>query len=129
MNKLARYCKETREVCICFRSDILHKDEDLRSVVLADFSLNNVDDYDLGPIGEKVKSQVGLVCLLSDDGFYKHQEGPAHFLDWGSSRIKRVCRAPMGAEAHGLSEGAEALEWIRALYSETDKPNQPLGDL
>jgi hypothetical protein len=97
--------------------------------VFADSSLNNVDDYDLGPIGEKVKSQLGFVCLLSDDGLCNYHEGPVDYLDWESSRIKRVCRASMGAEAHGLSEGAEALEWIWALYYEMDKPNQPLGDL
>eukprot|EP00959_Pyramimonas_sp_CCMP1952_P058806 1228165-Pyramimonas_sp.AAC.1 len=35
----------------------------------------------------------------------------------------------MGAEAHGLTGGAEAPEWIRALYYETSVPNQTLGDL
>eukprot|EP00959_Pyramimonas_sp_CCMP1952_P418428 8765889-Pyramimonas_sp.AAC.1 len=93
MNKLVRYCKETREVCLCFRCDILHNDEDLRSVVFADSSRNNVDDNDLGPIGEKVKSQLGLVCLLSDDGLYKHHEGPVRFLGWGG-HVSRVFAEP-----------------------------------
>ena len=35
----------------------------------------------------------------------------------------------MAAEAHGLTEGAEALEWVRALFYEMAKPNQPLGPL
>ena len=81
-------------------------------------SFSNSDPNSEGLLGEKVKSQLGFACLLTDDG-----------LDWGSLRIKMICRASMGAEAHGLTEGAKALEWIRALYYEMEKPNQPLGDL
>ena len=35
----------------------------------------------------------------------------------------------MAAEAHGLTEGAEASEWIRALYFEMEKPGQPIMEL
>eukprot|EP00975_Prorocentrum_lima_P007894 1689634-Prorocentrum_lima.AAC.1 len=33
--------------------------------------------------------------------------------------IKAVCRASLGAEARGLTEGAEAMEWIGSLLFET----------
>ena len=35
----------------------------------------------------------------------------------------------MAAEAHGLTESAGALEWIRALYFEMRKPSQPIMEL
>ena len=101
-------------------------DDGLRTVVFADSSLNNRDDEDFG---ENVRSQLGFVCLLCDDGLYKHGEGPVHVLDWSSTRVRRVCRASMAAEAHGLTEGAEALEWIRALFFELAAPAQQLGPL
>eukprot|EP00959_Pyramimonas_sp_CCMP1952_P332690 6966948-Pyramimonas_sp.AAC.1 len=76
-----------------------HGGGDIRGVVFADSSFNNVDDITFGELGEKLRSQLGCVRLLTDDGLY-------------------VRGAPLGAEARGLAEGTEALEWIRALHYE-----------
>eukprot|EP00959_Pyramimonas_sp_CCMP1952_P232175 4852130-Pyramimonas_sp.AAC.1 len=44
MNKLVRYCHETKDVCLHSRSDFIKNDADLRGCVFADSSLNNIDE-------------------------------------------------------------------------------------
>ena len=76
-------------------------------MVYADSPLNSMDDATLGLRGEEVRSQLGFVCCLCGDGLYRDGTGPVHVLDWGNTRIRRVCRAPLGAEPYGLTEGAK----------------------
>ena len=37
-----------------------------------------------------------------------------------SFRVKRVCRASLQGEAYGLVEGAESVDWLRALLADAD---------
>ena len=85
-NKLVQHCKATRETYILFRSDMQHGGGDIRGVVFADSSFNNVDDITFGELGEKLRSQLGCVRLLTDDGLYGNKKGLVHILDWCSSR-------------------------------------------
>ena len=87
--------------------------------VFADSSLNSVDDPSLG---EKVRSQAGYVAGICQPELAAKGAGYGHILDWASTKVRRVCRGTLAAEAYGLVEGAEAMEWIRANFFDIENP-------
>ena len=42
----------------------------------------------------------------------------AHILGWTSSRIPRVVRSTLSAEAYGCSDAADSLMWSRSVFAE-----------
>ena len=52
-----------------------------------------------------------------------------HILEWQSASIKRVVRSTLSAEGYGLTEGAEALDWIRNVIADMTVPSMKLTQL
>eukprot|EP00959_Pyramimonas_sp_CCMP1952_P307082 6427139-Pyramimonas_sp.AAC.1 len=57
-------------------------------------------------------------------------------LEMNLNRLARHCQETRDArlrsdilrQDHGITDGAEALEWIRSVHYEMQKPDEPLGD-
>ena len=81
-NKLVQYVHETASVRLTFVASQFPTDGEARGVAVADSSLNNVDDVELGAAGEKVRSQLGFMCCLCGDDLFVDGEGGARTYHW-----------------------------------------------
>ena len=73
----------------------------------------------------KLGTFVGLAEASLADGATSR----IHILEWQSASIKRVVRSTLPAEGYGLTEGAEALDWIRNVIADMTFPSMKLTQL
>ena len=113
-NWVLRQAQEmSRNSCeLRFLRDPAWKLEDLLLVVAHDASFGNQSNHG---------SQQGYVCLLggSTKPLSEHAPGHFHMVDWGSSKIHRVVRSTLAAEAASASHAHDrgtliryALAWL-----------------
>ena len=65
-------------------------------------------------VPEPGRSQQGYIVCLAPAGIVNLPEATIHPISWGSTHIKRVCRATLMAEAFAMTKGTEAGTRIRA---------------
>ena len=80
-------------------------------VAVHDASFNNLPGH---------KSQKGYWLGISTPEVMKNRSSlhRIHFVHWTSSKIQRVARATLSAEAYSRSEALDALSWLRATILE-----------
>eukprot|EP00972_Heterocapsa_arctica_P103339 15227070-Heterocapsa_arctica.AAC.1 len=52
-----------------------------------------------------------------------------HCLGWQSSRIQRVVRSTLAAEAYSASDAIDTLDWARAVLLELLRPDIPVHEI
>ena len=104
---------------------VFHAFPTMMAFSAADSSFGNVDSE----YGEKTKSQAGYIIGLSELGFAGGVDSRIHVIEWQSASIKRVVRATLAAEGYGVTEGAEALDWLRNVIQEMTHPNMSLSEV
>ena len=70
-----------------------------------------------GSDGNDCCSQQGHLLLLGNEGVFQ-KETQTHLLEWGSSKIKRVVRSTLAAEAAAASHACDRATFCRALLGE-----------
>ena len=113
--KLAQQAVKYKHGQLIFRPSL---ELDLWTCKVAVFADSSHANVDCEKLGEKVKSQCGYVCALVSPDFTDGKKHSLHVLEWHSGSIKRVVRSTLAAEANGLTEGAEAALWLRAVLGE-----------
>ena len=107
----------------------------------SDMSLNY--EY-LGPVGElrlvtmfdaafcvrrDSASQGGYITILVNEKALRGEESKYHVLDWKSSKLPRVTRSSLGAEAQAAGQAAESVEFIARFWEILFKPNIILAEV
>ena len=64
------------------------------------------------------RSQSGGLILLADAAMGRGDTGSFGLISWKSTRQKRACRPTVGAELSSLSDGVDAADFVRGLWSE-----------
>ena len=69
---------------------------------------------------EGSKSQCGVIIFLTHEPrrFWHGEFQLGHLVYWTSSRIKRVVRSTLAAEAYSVSEAVEEAQWLRSVLAE-----------
>jgi hypothetical protein len=65
------------------------------------------------------RSQKAFMVLLVDPQIVKKDDAGCHIWCWRSLTDKRVCRATLQAEAHGLISGTKMGDRLRAIIADT----------
>ena len=64
-------------------------------------------------------SQGGVIYALMSPASLKGEPGPISFLEWGSHRVKRVCKSTLSAEGQMVGTGLEGGDFFKVLLRET----------
>ena len=56
-------------------------------------------------------------------------EGPYHVIDWRSSKLPRVARSSLGAEAQSASQACDNMDFVCRYYQHLLEPNEPLANI
>ena len=67
-------------------------------------------------------SQGGQMVCLASRGVLQNKRSPVCFLDWNSSRVKRICRSTLAAETQSASGAVEYADYIKVFLMELRKP-------
>ena len=96
---------------LIFRPGMAWQPEDIAVVAVHDASFNNLPGH---------KSQKGYWLGISTPELIKDRAKVhhIHFVHWTSSKIQRVVRSTLSAEAYSCSEALDALSWLRATILE-----------
>ena len=96
---------------LVFRPGMSWQPEDIAAVAVYDASFNNLPGH---------KSQKGYWLGISTPELTKDRSDVHHilFVRWASSKIQRVVRSTLSAEAYSCSEALDALSWLRATFLE-----------
>ena len=111
-SKLVREVKQYhQEEELIFRPGMAWQPEDIAVVAVHDASFNNLPGH---------KSQKGYWLGISTPELIKDRTKVhhIHFVHWTSSKIQRVVRSTLSAEAYSCSEALDALSWLRATILE-----------
>ena len=111
-NKVLEYAQETSSEGIHFSSSGFTWDDAVVCTV-ADASFCN-ETVKIDGIDEPGRSQQGYIVCLAPAGIVNLPEAIIHPISWGSTHIKRVCRATLMAETFAMIKGTEAGTRIRA---------------
>ena len=87
------------------------KPDDLAIVCVTDSAFDNLPGH---------KSQRGHFLLIGDGAIIRDhsRRHRVHAIAWQSSRIARVVRSTLAAEAYSCSDAVETLEWTRSVLQE-----------
>ena len=113
MNSCIKALKRDVEQKITFHSDL-----DLNRVAVlsvSDAAFDNLPNH---------RSQGGHMLLLADKDILD-DHGKQHrvsFVEWRSTRIRRVVRSTLSAEAYSMSEASEGCDWLRTMIAEITNP-------
>ena len=110
--KLIREVKQFhKEEELVFRPGMPWQPENIAVVAVHDASFNNLPCH---------KSQKGYWLGISTPDLMKDQSSVhhIHFVHWTSSKIQRVVRSTLSAEAYSCSEALDALSWLGAAILE-----------
>ena len=111
-SKLVREVKQYhQEEELIVRPGMAWQPEDIAVVAVHDASFNNLPGH---------KSQKGYWLGISTPELIKDRTKVhrIHFVHWTSSKIQRVVRSTLSAEAYSCSEALDALSWLRATILE-----------
>jgi hypothetical protein len=107
-NRVVELALQGSDFKITFKTDWIDW-SDLAVVTFSDASFANEAEY---------KSQQGRIHYITSRSDVKTGEHRFHLIGFGSSTLKRVCRATLQAESYALQGSIESGDKIRALLCE-----------
>ena len=123
-NKVVDYAKNTHDQGITFKSGIIDWPNLMNNVVLTVPDASHGSEYEIvaayGPDGEEIeqlepfRSQGGRILAIASREVLELGKTKLHVIAWGSTVIRRVCRATVQAETYNLQEAAEHGDLLRA---------------
>ena len=111
-NKVLDYAQASSTEGLYFASSGVTWD-DAVVCTITDASFCN-ETIEVDGVSEPCRSQQGYIVCLAPAGIVNLPEATIHPISWGSTHIKRVCRATLMAEAFAMIKGTEAGTRIRA---------------
>jgi hypothetical protein len=116
-NQAVGMAKEDSHVGITYKSDAISWDN---CVVVTVSDASFCQETVIEPNGtEKAhRSQKAFMVLLVDPEILTKDEAGCHIWGWRSLTDKRVCRATLQAEAHGMISGEEMGSRLRAIMAD-----------
>jgi hypothetical protein len=123
-NKVVEYVISTSSVGLTFTPGDIDWDR-LVLLTITDASFSNEEDVVDGVL-RPYRSQRGRLHFLCSHTLLEGaMQSPVHMIGFGSTLIKRVCRATLQAETYALQDGVENGFRLRALLAEI---HDRLGD-
>ena len=117
-NRVVDYLLETSGQGLTFTPNCINWAEPISVITITDASFANEEDIVEGRLAPH-RSQRGRLHFLSNRQFADGgMEAPAHLIGFGSTLIKRVCRATLQAETYALQHGVEEGYRLRAILAE-----------
>jgi len=117
-NRLLKFAKLNSDVSLCYER--LYGLEDLRLVTMVDAAFS---------IRRDGLSQGGYLIMLIPKTTFDGVEGPYHVIDWCSSKLPRVARSNLGAEAQSASQVCDNMDFVCRYYQHLLEPNEPLANI
>ena len=117
-NRLLKFAKLNADVSLCYEH--LCGLEDLRLVTMVDAAFG---------IRRDGSSQGGHLMLLIPKTTFDGVEGPYHVIDWRSSKLPRMARSSLGAEAQSASQACDNMDFVCRYYQHLLEPNEPLANI
>ncbi len=117
-NKLLRFAKENADVSL--RYGYLDRPENLRLVCMFDAAFCVRRDN---------SSQGGYIVMLVPESTFHGTETEYHVLDWKSSKLPRVARSSLGAEAQAAGQATDSVDFICKFWDHIQHPNLTLEQL
>eukprot|EP00435_Cladocopium_sp_Y103_P034778 s202_g9.t1 len=74
-------------------------------------------------------SQAGRITMLIHKDAFSGRECPYHVLDWKSSKLPRVTRSSLGAEAQSAGQAADSVEFVCRYWEYLKDPNTSLAEI
>ena len=107
-NKVVELALQGSDLQITFKSDWIDW-SDLAVVTFSDASFANEEGF---------KSQQGRIHYITNASSLKEGSRKMHLISFGSTTLKRVCRATLQAEAYALQTAVEHGDRLRCLICE-----------
>ena len=107
-NKVVELALQGSDLQITFKSDWIDW-SDLAVVTFSDASFANEEGF---------KSQQGRIHYITNASSLKEGSHKMHLISFGSTTLKRVCRATLQAEAYALQTAVEHGDRLRCLICE-----------
>ena len=100
-NRLLKFAKLNADVALCYERicDV----QDLRLVTMVDAAFG---------IRRDGSSQGGYLTMLVSKDVFDGTEGAYHIIDWRSSKLPRVARSSLGAEAQSASQACDNMDFV-----------------
>eukprot|EP00435_Cladocopium_sp_Y103_P060878 s209_g22.t1 len=117
-NKLLRFSKLNSDVKLQY--EYLGEVADLRLVCQFDAAFG---------VRRDSSSQGGWITMLIHKDAFEGQECPYHVLDWKSSKLPRVTRSSLGAEAQSAGQAADSIEFVCRYWECLKDPNASLAEI
>ena len=113
-NQAIEQAKEFADVGVIYHHDAINWDSVI-VVTITDASFAQETVIEANGIEKPHRTQKEFAVLLVDPAIVKEKEAGAHLWTWKSLTDKRVRRATLQGEAHGLLSGADAGDRLRAI--------------
>ena len=117
-NKLLKFAKENSDVAL--RYSYLDEPHKLRLVCMFDAAFC---------IRRDNASQGGYIVMLVPESSFHGTESEYHVIDWKSSKLPRVARSSLGAEAQAAGQAADSVDFICKFWDHLCYPNKTLEQL
>ena len=116
-NQAVGMAKEHSDVGITYKSDAISWDD---CVVVSAMDASFCQETVIEPSGNEKphRSQKAFMVMLVDPDILTKEEAGCHIWGWRSLTDKRVCRATLQAEAHGMISGEEMGSRLRAIMAD-----------
>ena len=117
-NRLLKFAKLNSDVFLCYEH--LCGLEDLRLVIMVDAVFG---------IRRDGSCQGGYLIILVPKITFDGIEGPYHEIDWQSTKLPRVARSNLGAEAQSASQACDNMDFVCRYYQHLLEPNKLLANI
>jgi len=117
-NKLLKFAKENSDVSL--RYSYLDEPQNLRLACMFDAAFCVRRDN---------ASQGGYIVTLVPESTFHGKESEYHVIDWKSSKLPRVARSSLGAEAQAAGQAADSVDFICKFWDHLWYPNLTLEQL
>ena len=117
-NKLLKFAKENSDVAL--RYSYLDEPQNLRLVCMFDAAFCVRRDN---------ASQGGYIVMLVPESMFHGKEAEYHVIDWKSSKLPRVARSSLGAEAQAAGQAADSVDFICKFWDHLCFPDKTLEQL
>jgi len=117
-NKLLKFAKENSDVSL--RYSYLDEPQNLRLACMFDAAFCVRRDN---------ASQGGYIVMLVPESTFHGKESEYHVIDWKSSKLPRVARSSLGAEAQAAGQAADSVDFICKFWDHLWYPNLTLEQL
>ena len=115
-NKVLKFAKENSDVAL--RYEYLGPVEELRLVTMFDAAFC---------VRRDSSSQGGYITMLVNAKALNGEESSYHVIDWKSSKLPRVTRSSLGAEAQAAGQAADSVDFIARFWEMLKDPSLPLA--